>query len=225
MGRTAGFWEQDSLFPDGQIFQRANTNPSAGAVVYNRDGLGLINVTAVAAQTVTMQFNLSDILRFGKQDDEQQAFGSASGIGQNSLPTPPNTFATNWGQSGRPPFTQAQNQVVPTRRPKGIGILSVTPIFTIATLAATSVSIGVTKTVFANGIAPAVTALLAAGANGQPVAVTANPNAIVSTLLSANQAPIIDVNAEVIAELSLVLPATSTAKIYGLVWGIQYNYN
>jgi hypothetical protein len=224
MGRTAGFWEQDSLFPDGQIFQPATAGiVTAGAGTLTRDGLGLLNLALAAAQTVTLDFVLTKILRFGKQDDEQQAFGSASGTGQNSLATPPGTFATNWQQSGRPPFTQAQNQVVPTKRPKGIGILSVTPIFTVSTLALTSISLGVTKTVFANGVAPAVTALLAAGTNGQPVAISANPNAVATALTV--QTPITDVNAEVITELTLVLPATSTAKVYGIVWGVQFNYN
>lgn len=224
MGRTAGWWLQDSALPDGQIFQNApSATVSSGAVVYNRDGLGLINVTAVASQTVTMQFILKELLRYGMQDDEQQAFGSASGTGQQGLATPPNTFATNLQQSGRPPYTIAQNQVVPTNRPKGIGVLSVTPIYTVSTLALTSVSIGVTKTVFANGVAPAVTALLAAGANGQPVATSAQPNAVASALTTTSL--ITDVNAELIAELTLVLPATSTAKIYGLVWNVQFNYN
>lgn len=223
MGRTAGWWLQDSALPDGQIFQKVPSSVSAGAVVYNRDGLGLINVTAAASQTVTMQFIPDKILRFGMQDDEQQAFGSASGTGQQGLPTPPNTFATNLQQSGRPPFTIAQNQVVPTNRPKGIGVLSVTPIYTVSTLALTSVSIGVTKTVFANGVAPAVTALLAAGANGQPTATSAHPNAVASALTTTSL--ITDVNAELIAELTLVLPATSTAVIYGLVWNVQFNYN
>lgn len=224
MGRTAGWWLQDSALPDGQVFQTASSGiVTAGAVVVNRDGLGLYNVTAAASQTVTMGFNLGHILRFGMQDDEQNAFGSASGTGQQGLPTPPNTFATNLQQSGRPPFTQAQNLVVPTNRPKGIGILSVTPIYTISTLAATSVSIGVTKTVFANGIAPSVTALLAAAANGQPTATSAQPNAVTSAITT--QSLITDVNAEVIAELTLVLPATSTAKIYGMRWAVQFNYN
>jgi hypothetical protein len=224
MGRTAGWWLQDTALPDGQIFQTASSGiVTAGTVAINRDGLGLYNVTAAASQTVTMGFNLGHILRFGMQDDEQQAFGSASGTGQQGLPTPPNTFATNLQQSGRPPFTIAQNQVVPANRPKGIGVLSVTPIYTVSTLAATSVSIGVTKTVFANGVAPAVTALLAAAANGQPIATSAQPNAVASALTTVT--PIIDVNAEIIAEFSLVLPATSTAKIYGMRWSVQFNYN
>lgn len=226
MGRTNGFWEQDQAFPDGQIFLSAGAGlVTAGAGTLTRDGLGLINLALAASQTVILDFTLRNIFRFGKQDDEQQAFGSASGTGQQSLATPPGTFSTNWGQSGRSPFTIAQNQVVATKRPKGIGILSVTPIYTVSTLALTSVSLGVTKTVFANGVAPAVTALLAAGTNGQPVATSANPNAVVSALLAANQAPITDVNAEVITELTLVLPATSTAKVYGVVVGVQFNYN
>lgn len=224
MGRTAGWWLQDTALPDGQIFQPfSDAIVSAGAITATRDGLGLYEGAAAASQTVTLAFILKNIFRYGMQDDEQQAFGSASGTGQQGLPTPPNTFATNLQQSGRPPFTQAQNQVIPTNRPKGIGVLSVTPIYQVSTLALTSVSIGVTKTVFANGIAPAVTALLAAGANGQPTATSAQPNAIASALTT--QTPITDVNAEVIAELSLVLPATSTAKIYGLAWKVQFNYN
>lgn len=224
MSRTAGFWEQDSAFPDGQIFMPVSAAVvGAGAIVMSRAGKGLIQAAAAAAQTVTLDFIISKLLRFGKQDDEQQAFGSASGTGQNSLATPPGSFATNMQQSGRPPYTQAQNMVVPTSRPKGMQINSLTPIYKISTLALTSVSLGLTKTVFVNGVAPAVTDLLAAGTNGQPVAVSAQPNAIASVI--AAPAMSVDVNTELIAELTLVLPATSTAIIYGMMANVSYNFN
>jgi len=228
MGRTAGWWLQDTALPDGQIFQPfSDAIVAAGAITATRDGLGLYEGAAAASQTVTLAFILKNLFRYGMQDDEQQAFGAATptnGIqGQQGQATPPASFATNLQQSGRPPYTIAQNQQVPTSRPKGIGVLSVTPIYQVSTLALTSVSLGVTKTVFANGIAPAVTALLAAGTNGQPTTTSAQPNAIASALTT--QSLITDVNSEVIAELSLVLPATSTAKIYGLVWKVQFNYN
>jgi hypothetical protein len=231
MGRTSGFWEQDSLFPDGYIFQKAYPAiQTAGAGTFTRGGLGLLYTTNAASQTVTYDFLLDEqIFRLGKQDDAQQYFGQAAltgGVqGQQSLATPPGVFATPYQQSGRPPFTQAQNITVPTYRPKGIGILSVTPIYTILGAAATSVSIGVSKTVFANGAAPAVTALLAAGANGQPVAVSANPNVIPSVLTAANAAPIVNPNTEVVGEFTAVLPAGSTMNMYGLLWQVQFNYN
>lgn len=224
MGRTAGFWEQDSAFPDGQIFMPVNTAVvAAGAVTISRTGLGLVQAAAAQSQTVTLDFVLDNLFRFGKQDDEQQAFGSASGTGQNSLAVPPGTFATNLQQGGRPPFTQAQNMVVPTKRPKGLQINSLTPIYKVSTLALTSVSLGLTKTVFANGVAPAVTALLAAAANGQPTATSAQPNAVASALTAPTM--ITDVNAQIIAELTLVLPATSTAIIYGMFANVSFNYN
>ena len=227
MGRTAGWWLQDTSLPDGLVFQPATSALAiVGTVVANRDGLGLYNVTGIASQTVTLAFFLSKILRFGMQDDGQQAFGSASGTGQAGLATPPGIFATYLQQSGRPPYTAAQNQIVPTKRPKGIGVISVTPVYSVLTADATSVSIGVTKTVFANNGVPAVTALLTAGTNGQTITHgTTAANAIASALSAANAAPVTDVNAEVIAELSIVLPVSSTVKIYGLVWNVQFNYN
>lgn len=225
MGRTAGMWSQDTAFPDGQIFIPASDAfVGAGAMVLSRAGSGLIQGALANSQTVTLDFILSKaILRYGMQDDEQQSFGSASGTGQNAGATPPNTFATNWQQSGRPPYTQAQNQVVPTNRPKGIQINSLIPVYKVSTLDLTSVSIGLTKTVFANGIAPVVTNLLAAGANGQPTAVSAQPNAIASVIAGATMS--IDYLTELIAELTLVLPATSTAIVYGMFMNVSFNHN
>lgn len=225
MGRTSGTWNQDSAFVDGQIFVPITAAfTAAGATVLSRSAKGLIQGALAAAQTVTLDFPLPNLLRTGLQDDEQQAFGSASGTGQQGLlVNETNKFATNWQQSGRPPYTQAQNQVVPTSRPKGMAITSLTPIYKVSTLALTSVSLGLTKTVFANGVAPVVTDLLAAGTNGQPVATSAQPNAISSAVTTTSM--ITDAFAEIIAELTLVLPATSTAIVYGMLFGVSFNFN
>jgi hypothetical protein len=227
MGRTAGFWEQDTAFPDGHTYIEASTGIiTAGAGTKTRSGLGLIGVSLAASQTVTFDFDLSKLLfRYGKQDDEQQQFGSASGTGQQSLATPPGTFATNWQQSGRPPFTIATNQVVPTSRPKGVTIKNLIPIYSVSTLALTSISLGLTKTVFADVTAPVVTALLAAGTNGLSVATNAQPHATPVALAAGSQIPLVSRLSQYIAEFTLVLPATSTAFVYGLWLDLAYNYN
>lgn len=220
---------QDLAFPDGQIFiPGLEAVVTAGAVTITRSGLGLLVASMAAAQTVTLDFNISKALfRTGMQDDAQQAFGQASltsGIqGQQGLAAPPTSFKTPYQQSGRPPYTQATNMVVPTSRPKGIGILSITPIYTISTLALTSISLGLTKTVFSDLAAPVVTALLAAGANGLRTATSAQPN--IKAVTVTNQAMITDLYSQVIAELTFVLPATSTAVLYGLSIGVQFNHN
>lgn len=231
MGRTSGFWEQDSPFPDGRSFiAAATTQITAGAGVKTRSALGLVGFALAASQTVTFDFDLSSyIFRFGKQDDEQQAFGSATGVGQNSLPVTAGVvpgygqFATNLQQSGRPPFTIAQNQVVPTSRPKGVNITFIGPFYSVTGAALTSISLGLTKTVFGNTVPPVVTNLLAAGTNGLNTAVNANPYTTGAFIPSPQM---LNVSlSQYIAELTLVLPAGCTAFVYGLNIGISYNYN
>lgn len=230
MGRTAGYWEQDSAFPDGLVFIPASVGQiTTGAGVYARQGLGLAGVTMVTAQTVTFDVNLSHLLqRYGKQDDEQQAFGSASGTGQQSLPTggpvPNGAFATNWGVSGRPPFAAASQFVIPTGRPKGIAIKGITPVYTVTGTALTSTTLGLTKTVFSEAAAPVVTALLAAAANGQPVAVNANPHATLSSLLAANQVMQTTRYTQLLLEHTLVIGA-GTAEMYGWFIDLAFNHN
>lgn len=237
MGRTAGFWEQDSAFPDGLVFIPASVGQvTAGAGVYARQGLGLVGVTMVTGQTVTFDVNISHLIhRFGKQDDGQQAFGaatpSAAGFqGQQSLPVsgpaPNGPFATNWQASGRPPFANASQFAVPTSRPKGILINAITPVFSVTGAALTSNTIGLTKTVFAEGAAPVVTPLLAAAANGQPVAVNTagQTHATSSVLLAANQVMQTTRYTQLLVEQTLVIGA-GTAEMYGWFIDIDYNLN
>lgn len=236
MGRTKGFWEQDSAFPDGLVFIPASVGQiTAGAGVFARQGLGLVGVTMVTAQTVTFDVNISHlIMRFGKQDDGLQQFGAAAltngNQGQQSLATsgPGNTgpFATNWDQSGRPPYASASQFVVPTNRPKGIAIRAITPIYSVTGSALTSQTLGLTKTVFAEAAAPVVTALLAAAANGQPLTVNTagQTHATTSSLLAANQVMQVARNTDLIIEHSLVIGA-GTAEMYGWFVDINFNHN
>ncbi len=89
----------------------------------------------------------------------------------------------------------------------------------------TSVSIGVTKTKYVNGATPVVTNLLAAGANGLPTAVNANPYVTSVALPSASQIALTDRTSRYIVELTFVLPATSTVFLPGIFLDVAFNHN
>jgi hypothetical protein len=226
MGRTAGFWEQDSAFPDGLLFVSPTDVMSPGIdATFTRAGKGLVNSVVPASATTTYTIPLTSmLLRTGKQDDEQQAFGSALGTGQQSLAAPPATFATNWGQSGRPPYTIAQNLVVPTSRPKGIAINSVSPVYQVLGAPLTSVTVGLSKTKFVSGIAPVVTDLIAPAQNGMSLAIAAQPT--ITPIANPNQNVMLtDVTSEYIVEIVWVAPAGSTVNFYGFFINVAFNHN
>lgn len=87
-----------------------------------------------------------------------------------------NLFTTPSGAPGYPPFkgtTELTPQIAPT--PKGLYIREIYPVYTVAGAAASSLTIGIVKTVFAFNTAPTVTSVLAVANNGMPVSTLANP--------------------------------------------------
>lgn len=210
----------DTGYPDGQTFinvQQFLTASGAAPTPVFVTG----RPAATVGAAVTFDIPLAAILRTGLSDDLQEAFGggATAGVfaGARGLASPPAPFSTPAGVSGAPPFIGlSQLTPVTAARPKGIQIVSVAPIFS-PTAAVTS-TIAVYTTPFVAAAAPVTTAILA-------------PTAVVGTILATPRTAatpvtssyIVTPNTEVVVEW--VISAATSATIYGMVVGVQFNFN
>lgn len=130
-------------------------------------------------------------------------------------------FTTPWGVSGNPPFTGVTQFTPPSSRPKGLLIRGMEVRYVVGTLALTSITIGLSQTLFKEATALAVTDILvpAALATAISTTMTVFPVALASPIYLTNDL------FEYILELIAVTPATSTFNFYGVTLYVTYNYN
>ncbi len=172
----------------------------------------------------------SGVLATPQYDQEQ--FGTAA-----SVPGPSAVANTNGplGEpnpvtpyfQGFPPLTAAQLTTLAGAtagaQPKGIQIDSVDVIYQVlADATAVAATIGLTKTVFANLVAPVVTNLIALGANGLPVIIGAQPQ--VTNVPVTTPAMIVAADTEVLLNINLTGGTAGTIKFYGAVIKAHYNF-
>ena len=134
-----------------------------------------------------------------------------------------NLFTTPAGVSGFPPYTGITELTPATSpRPKGIAIRQIYPVYLVAGASLTTNTIGLTKTVFANATAPAVTNLLTDAANGMPVTTQATPYVIPIQIPT----PAFQTSkfAEYTIEWDVTTAGGGTADIYGVFVDIAFNY-
>jgi hypothetical protein len=229
MGVTDGTWEQYGSFPDGQLFIGAKkfTDGAAHATLANPSS-GIIALTVPSTDASTLFTDVAELLfRTGVYagPNSQEQFGTAAAV-----PGPSKVAGTSGPLAfiqGRPPMLGAQmatvagSQAGPPK--KGVMITSIDVIYEVATVAATAAQVGVTSTVFANGVAPVVTNIITLGANGLTTTVATEPaviNVPVTTpifLTSGDQ--------EVIINLNLTAGSGGTVVFYGVVLHLSYNFN
>ena len=110
--------------------------------------------------------------------------------------------------------------------PKGVQINSIDVVYQVLAVTASAATIGLTKTFFANLVAPVVTNLLALGANGLPTAIGAQvqvtnvPITTPAMLVPAAggvTAPLVNVN--------LTAGSGGTINFYGVCLNCSYNLN
>jgi len=229
MPRTQKRWLADQGMPDGQIFIQFGIGDvtSGTGAVWTRSGSGLLGLSLPTAATAYVLDKPSSYVmgRTGMQDDLQEQFGHGTGYatltGAQGLASPPAIFTTPAGVSGPPPFTGlSQFTPVTSPRPKGLAINSISAVYTIGGAAASVNTLGITQTVFANNTAPAVTTILAT--TNISTAVQAQPYV---TKLTLNTPYLTTLNAEYVLEWNLTTgAATGTAFIYGLIFGVTFNY-
>lgn len=135
-----------------------------------------------------------------------------------------NAFTTPAGVTGPPPFSGTSSLVpVTAPRPKGITFKEIYPVYAIAGAALTTNTIGLTKTVFSNNVAPAVTSLLTNAANGLATATNAQP--YITPIQIPSPAFQISRFAEYILEWNVTTPGGGTAELFGVFIDVGFNFN
>jgi hypothetical protein len=224
MPHTSSRYQQDLGFTDGAIFLGAGdliVNVPANAPL-TRIGQGNWAYNQVASTTTIFAANLTNALarRLGFGEDLQEQFGGA-GI--------PGSAQPQFYRPDQNVLLQASAQQLLPRtalKTKGFKLLSIDVIYQTTVLALTSITIGVSQTVFANNVALANTVVLAAAANGLLTAVpSTGPNVINVPLAAAQQIYRISADMQLWVELTIVTPATSLCSFWGFDCKLELNSN
>lgn len=230
MPRTQKRWLADQPMVDGQMcvfFNTPDVTAGSGAVI-DRIAAGNIALslpTAATAYTLNRDLSFA-MFRTGMQDDLQEQFGGAVaggvGAGAQGLASPPATFTTPAGVSGPPPFTGlSQFTPVTAPRPKGIQINAISCVYEIGSAAATLNTIAIYQNKLVNGVAPAVTTLLAA----TNLTLTAAATPYVTTVALTSPVMLTAQTAKINLEWHLTTGAsTGTALIWGAFLQCSFNY-
>ena len=237
MPQTDGRWSSRTPFPDLQLFIGAlkfkdlaglATTPSSIATP------GIIYQTVPATDASVFAVDLAELfLRsgvYGSTAYDQEQFGTAASVpGPTTVANTSDPLAmpvnTSSPYQGFPPIPSASMATLAGALtgplPKGIQIDSIDVIYQVLTLAAAAATIGLTKTNFANLVAPTVTNLIALGAHSLPTAVGAHPQ--VTNVAVASPAMIVAADTEVLLNINLTSGATGTINFYGAVVKAHYN--
>ena len=237
MSITDGRWEGNVSFPDMQMVWGAQSfSVVSGTAPLTVGGSGLYSLNVPASTTANLLLNLDAIpVRTGvlASSYDQEQFGTAAGVaGPSSVANTSGPLALS---PGFPPITAANMATIAgsingtgtgIQRgaiPKGIQIDSIDVIYAVNVANATSVQCALVKTVFANGVAPAVSNLIPLGANGLPVATAATP--YLTNVPVSSPAMITNSDNIVNCLVNIVTPASSTVAFYGIVTRCHYNFN
>ena len=144
----------------------------------------------------------------------------------NGFPIFVNNYTTPAGVSGFPPYTGlSQLTPVVSARPKGIKITQVTLNYLVGTANISAQTVGLAYVTYANGVAAAVTTLIANATNALPVAFGATPYAWVIPVPIANQVWINPFNSFVSVEFDFTTGTSGTVDVLGATLSCQYNFN
>ncbi len=247
---TQGVWDQQGSQPDLQIFIGADEfTDILAASTLQLSGEGFVPpLYANVPETATSLFvkSLSELLlRSGvyatplwsgftgtlgtgtpNSGATQEAFGTAAAVaGPTKVPNTRGPLATQPGVPPQPASTlDTLTGGVNGPQPKGIQIDSVDVIYQVLALAAAAADIGLTKTVFANLVAPVTTNLIAYGANGLPTAIGAEPQ-VTNVPVIAPASMIVASDTDVVLGINLAAGATGSIQFYGAVIKAHYNLN
>lgn len=149
-------------------------------------------------------------------------------VHSTNAPVSSNAFTTPAGVTGPPPFTGVSEFTpVTAPRPKGIKIKRVTIDYQITGANGITIpTFGLFQAIYANGVAPTINTLIAQATNGLQTAANANPYTTVIPVPFANQTFLTAPNEVITAELDFTSGASaSVLDIYGMSFGVDYNYN
>ncbi|SRR6266567_280170 len=238
MPHTDGRWTSGTSFPGLQQFIGAEQFALLGGAAPLPATIatpGLLFRTVAAGSAAIFAKSLSELLLrallLASAQYEQEQFGTGA-----SVPGP-SAVANTSGPLALPgsgsPFYQGFPPISGTSmatlagpgtglNAKGIQIDSVDVIYQVLTDAtAVAATMGLTKTVFANLVAPVVTNIIALGANGLPVIIGAQPQ--VTSVAVATPAMITAADTDVLLNINLTGGTAGTIKFYGAVVKSHYN--
>lgn len=223
MPHTQSRYQQDLGFPDGEVFAAPGDfvwSAVANAAIV-RVAAGNWVLQQASSLTVIYAVNLTTLMLrregFGEDLQEQFGGGGIAGSAQQQFYRPDQSAGMSTGQ-----------QITPRTalKVKGFKLLSFDVVYQTGTLALTSINVRVDQTVFVNNTLPAITSVLANGANGLSTAVpSTGPFVTTVNLLAAQQIYRTLEDAQLWIELAVVTPATSTFNLYGFDCDIEYNFN
>ena len=249
MSYTDGAWDQGSAQPDLQLFIGADEFALLGGTAPLPATIatpGLLFRTVSAGSAAIFAKSLSELfLRSGvfatplysgftgtlgtgvaNPGATQEAFGTAASVpGPSSVAGTSGPLALPPGVPPQPASTLATlTGGVSGPQPKGIQIDSVDVIYQVlADATAVAATIGLTKTVFKNLVAPVVTNLIALGAHSLPTAIGAQPQ--VTNVAVTTPAMIVAADTDVLLNINLTGGTAGTIKFYGAVIKAHFNLN
>lgn len=198
-----------------------------GTATYTRNGAGDVSLNQGSSLTVQYQMGLADVKRpyltfpaFPGQgsttsgvlltsNENQEVFGTAAG-------GPSNPFG---GSAAGVNFFGTPGV------PWGVSIIDVFALYAVGTLALTSATITLYRNVYAENVALATTSVVTSAAGA--TATTSAANACHVFKVSLTQPLVYETTdfSDLLLELVLVTPATSTARVYalGMHAGVEYS--
>ena len=229
MSFTEGMWEQALPQSDLQMFIGADQiRNTTGAPTLTLNASGDLSLNLGASSSAVFMVSATDFVRTGRYATtaiDQEQFGTAA-----SQPGPSTVSGTSGPlalQPGYPPLKASQMATLGAIQtgpiPKGFQINSIDVVYLITGAALTSIAVGLTKTVFANNTANAVTSLLTKAQNGLALAIQANPYVI--NVAVPSPAMLVSADTEALIELDVTTPASSAFRLYGFVLHCSYNLN
>lgn len=227
MPHTKGRYEGLQGFGDGvAIFGPNDIDALAVAdCVLTRTAAGNYCFAVGNTKTVTFGLNLGKLLQRTGLVNFQEQFGTAAGVaGPTAVANTSDPSATPYPYV--PPFTGA-TQLVPQAGfvPKGVKIMGFKVCYFVKTADATALTCRVDKTVYADGVAVAVTAVLASAANGLVATFAATPKVKIVSLAAADQIYRVTDLSALTFEIGVQTPGGGTFELEKIEVNYHFNFN
>ena len=232
MPNTDGRWVAEKGFTDGQLFIGANkfVDIAGLATGPTNPSLGVYEKTVPSGDAATFVISLEELLQrsgvFATAAYDQEEFGTAA------QQTPgPSTVSGTGGPlqlpQGQPPMVSSKlatvsGNYVSGPPVKGVQVDSFDVIYQVNTVAAALATVGLTRTVYANGVAPVATAIIAIAANGLPTATATHPQ--VTNVPVTTPVYIAGADSQYLINLNLTAGAGGTITVFGIVVKFHYNF-
>lgn len=228
MPHTNSRFEGKQGFGDGvAIFGPNDIDALAAAdCVLTRTAAGNYCYAVGNTKTVTFGLNLGKLLQRTGLVNYQEQFGTAAGVaGPTAVANTTDPVATPYPYI--PPFPGAGVNLIPQAGfvPKGVKIMGFKVAYFVKTADATALTCRVDKTVYADGVAVAVTAVLASAANGLVATFAATPKVKTVLLATAEQIYRVTDLSALTFEIGVQTPGGGTFELEKIEVNYHFNFN